>query len=236
MPLPLLLNALIVVVLLVTSAHAAENNMPRSDTSISDYSARHALSPAQINAIRAMGRNVLAAKKTADKDNDDAIEELSRLRASLDQFIAVNIDPQNRSPITVQGQEESAEELHSRETISGQRKAAHSKALELTGQFREHAALLSSQKQKKTEKNDTSAGFPLGSQRALIFERLAQKLETALDKDNPDQFGQLRQLQDQLRSTQGGLSEAPLNHGTPTLQSMPAGFVPPENTDSVTKE
>ncbi len=221
------LNLLALVALVIaTSAHAE-----RPTTQGDDEAALRALSPAQINAIRAVSRNVLAAKKSGAEDSADA-GQLVRLRASLDRLIAADLDPKNRMPITVQG-EERAEQRQSRLAIADLREAARTDARALAGQMRQHGGLMAARAQANPAADTTSAGFPVGEQRARLFERWAQKLDTALADGNLDRAAQLRELRDQLQlapgqATKGGLTDAPLAHGTPTLQAMPAGFVPPE--------
>ena len=104
-----------------------------------------------------------------------------------------------------------------------------SEALALAPPLHNHAALIAARAQAAPDADTRSAGLPVGAQRARLFERWAQQLDAALADGNPDGPAQLRALQAQLQSRQRGLSEAPLTHGTPTLQAMPAGFVPAES-------
>ena len=223
-------NLLILAVLLAATAHAAERVAPQGAPPKSGEAVARALPPAQINAIRAVGRNVLAAKKSGADDPADAAQ-LVRLRASLDRLIATDLDPRNRLPITLQGDESSAQRK-ARTAVADLREAARSDARALAAQLRERGGLMASRTRTDAAADTTSAGFPVGEQRARLFERWAQKLNAALADDNPDRAAQLRELRGQLQSvhgqaTKGGLTEAPLAHGTPTLQAMPAGYVSP---------
>ncbi len=219
------LNLLTLAVLLATTAHAAERVTPQGAPQKPGDAAAHALAPAQINAIRAIGRSVLAAKKSGTDDPADAAQ-LARLRASLDRLIAVDLDPRNRLPITLQG-EESTAQRKAHTAVAELRATARSDAQALAAQLRERASLMASRARTDAATDTTSAGFPMGEQRARLFERWAQQLDAALVDDNPERVGQLRELRGQLQASQGGLTNAPLAHGTPTLQAMPAGYVPP---------
>jgi hypothetical protein len=229
---PLLLNVLISTLLLTTTANAADHVVSPngSDNLISNNSGLSALSPAQITAIRSVGRNVLTAKNSQEKSEVDT-EMLEKLRSNISQLIAIELAPENRAPITVQNQKENAAEHPSRTAFLEQRKVAHANARKLVGQIKDHAGSMIAHATESPKKDEMSAGFPIGTQRSELLERLAKKLETALAEGNPDSLSQLHQLQNQLNTTQRGLSDVPLAHGTPTLQAMPAGFVSSENTD-----
>lgn len=226
---------------LASTAQAADRPLPsamQGSTAASQAAAR-VLSPAQIQLIRTVGRHVLAAKKSGAEDGDDAAQ-LSSLRASLDRLIAADLDPKNRAPITVQGHEND-EQRSRRETVAGLREAARADARALAAQLRGRSELKASRMQGRRDGVDASdgetrsAGLPVGEQRAKLFERWSHRLDAALADDNPDRTTQLRELRDQLRPTKGRLSEAPMAHGTPTLQAMPAGYVPPKGTDATNK-
>lgn len=182
------------------------------------------LAPAQIAAIRAIGRNVLAAKKSAVEDPADA-EQLGKLRATVDTLIATELDSNIRVPITAQGQASASQgQAHAaavelRETA---RADARADARALAGQMRQRGELMASRAQSGGEAETKSAGLPVSSLRAQLFERMAQKLDTALAVNNPDRVAQLYALRDQLQAGPGRLADAPLTHGTPTLQAMPS--------------
>ena len=98
--------------------------------------------------------------------------------------------------------------------------------------MRNRSEIKAAQARGTPEADTRSAGLPIGEQRARLFERWASKLDAALSEGNKDRIGQLRELRDQLRATKGSLSETPVTHGTPTLQAMPAGYVPSKNNDA----
>lgn len=228
------LNLFAVLALLTTTAHAAEPVTPQSIAKAAGETAPRALNPAQINAIRAVGRGVLAAKRSGTEDGTDTAQ-LASLRASLDQLIAADLDPKNQGPISVQGQE-TGEQSRLREKITNRRETARSDARALAAQLRSHSDLKAARARTTPEEDTRSAGLPIGDQRAQLFARWSQKLDAALADDNPDRVEQLRTLREQLRPTRGGLVEAPLTHGTPTLQAMPADYVPPKNPVVPVKE
>lgn len=215
-------------VLSAPSVHAAER--ASTQAALGTPKEAHALNPAQIAAIRSISRNVLAAKKSGADDGTDAAQ-LASLRASLDQLVDANLAPQNRMPITLQEQE-GTEQRKSREKISNLRESARTDARAVAAQMRRRGEGQISQARSISEGETLSAGMPVGEQRAHLFQRLAQKLDAALVDDGVDRSNELRVLRDQLNATHGSLSNAPLSHGTPTLQAMPAGFVPPKNNDA----
>jgi len=215
---------------LALPAHAAERTAQASAVAASEA---RALTPAQLCAIRGISRNVLAAKKSGAEDSADAAQ-LASLRASLDQLIAADLDPKNRAPITVQGHE-SGEQRKMREKVASLRESARADARALAAQLRQRGELKAAHARSTPEADTHSAGLPIGEQRTRLFERWAQKLDAALAEGNEDRAGQLRELRYQLRATKGSVNEAPLAHGTPTLQAMPAGYVQPKN-DSAAKQ
>ena len=189
------------------------------------------LNAGQLSAIRMVGRQVLAAKHSASQDDGSDVAQLSSLRTTLDKLIAADLDPANRSPITVQGQE-STEQRSRRERTLGLRDAARADARAVTSQLRSRGELVRSRVRGNGREDVRSAGLPVGVQRAELFERWSRKLDAALEGSPVERAGKLRELRQELQATkglkgtQGGLSEAPLNHGTPTLQAMPAGYKP----------
>ena len=229
---------LLTAVLLATTAYAAERPLPQSTPAPAAPGAvmTRPLAPAEINAIRVMGRNVLAAKKKGNSDAEESAdaEQLARMRASLDQLIAVDFI-QNSSPITLQGQE-NAEQTQSRAALAEQRATARVNAHATVDEMRSRGVLMAARAQASLQadtSSDGSAGFPMRKQRAELFERLAQKIDAAMTDDSPEGRNRIRELRRQLDATsstrvgRNGMSDA-LPIGTPTLQAMPAGFVPPK--------
>jgi hypothetical protein len=227
---PVLAVLLAMLGLIAAPAQAADRP-PQSLAATAGEVAGRSLNAAQLTAIRGIGRYVLAAKKSGSEDGADAAQ-LARLRASLDQLIAADHDLGNRAPITVQGQEAS-EQRKAREKVVSLRESARTDARVLASQLRQQGELKIAHVRSQPEQGSHSAGLPISEQRARLFERWAQKLDGALAEGNEGRIGQLRELREQLRTTQSSVNEAPLAHGTPTLQAMPAGFVPPKNDGSV---
>ncbi|MEI7464955.1 MAG: hypothetical protein WCJ87_06390 [Burkholderiales bacterium] len=183
------------------------------------------LSPAQLNGIRVISRNVLAAKKSGAEDGADA-SQLAILRESLDQLITADLDSGSRAPITLQGQD-SADQRQNIDRITRLRDNARADATAVAAQLRERAEVSAARVRALPDDATRSGGLPVGEQRARLFERWAQKLDAALADGNPDRAVELRALREQLRATRGRLSGAPLSRDTPTLQAMPSGLVPP---------
>lgn len=194
----------------------------------------HALSPAQLTVIRGISRNVLVAKKSGVEDSPD-LAQLANLRASLDQLVAADLDPSNRVPITVQGQE-SSPQRRTREKVTRLREVTRTDAQAVGAQLRQHGELKMAHARSAPEADSFSAGLPIGMQRAHLFERWAQKLDAALADGNEDRTIALFALREQLRANHGSLSEVPTTHGTPMLQAMPASFVPTPNNGVATEQ
>lgn len=228
--------ALVFAALMTGGSVQAAERASHAPAAAASKAAARSLAPAQLTAIRGIGRNVLSAKKSGGEDSADATE-LASLRASLDALIAADLDPRNGTPITVQGQE-TGEQRKAREEAASLRQSTRADARALAAQLRSRGEVKAAQARSTSEAETRSAGLPIGEQRARLFERWAQKLDAALAEDNEDRIGQLRELRDQLRATKGSVNEAPLTHGTPTLQAMPADFVPPKNSadDGAAKE
>lgn len=216
--------------ILLPFAHAETSAPKPSNASQISLTAARGLSPEQISAIRKVGRNVLAAKKSGEEDSADAAQ-LSSLRTSLDALITADLAPKNRAPITLEGPE-SIEQRKSLEKLAHLRDSTRNDARALAAQLRNRSEIKAAQARGTPEADTRSAGLPIGEQRARLFERWASKLDAALSEGNKDRIGQLRELRDQLRATKGSLSETPVTHGTPTLQAMPAGYVPSKNNDA----
>lgn len=184
------------------------------------------LNPGQLNAIRAVGRNVLAAKHSASSaDEVDDLAQVNRLRSLLDKLLASEFDPANMI-VAAEQEREPNDQRGRREKLAGARASIRLEARDLAMQFRRKA-------ERRTAHTDsafasTSAGMPIGQQRAVLFERWSQQLNDALAAEGPIKVEKLRELRQALRPTvglngpRGGLTDGPLTYGTPTLQAMPA--------------
>lgn len=221
------LSGLCLVALMCTAVQAAE-----PVTSTGDKAVLRALAPAQINAIRIASRSVLAAKKGAPDDPTDA-EHLALLRASVDRLIAADLAP--GYPITLEGQE-SVDQRKSRLSTADRQETSHRGAQALAVQLRGRADVINAQGSSADTGATASGGLPIGAQRARIYERLAQKLDTAIADGQTDRIGQLMDLKRQLQSTQGTVSSTALDRGTPTIQAMPASYVAPAAPNLPSKE
>jgi hypothetical protein len=202
--------------LLIASAGFSQAQESRPET--------RPLSTDQLSSIRAVSRNVLAAKKSGIEDSTD-VDQLKKLRATLDQLIASELDPKNRLPITVQGQE-NGEQRRKRDGVENLRRTARSDASALATNLRQRGERKAAQARDVGGEQMRSAGLPIGEQRAQLFERWSQKLDLALGENIDDRAGELLSLRKQLGSTFGGLTASPTTRGTPTLQAMPSSFVP----------
>ena len=181
------------------------------------------LAPAQLSAIRAIGRNVLAAKKSAVDDPADR-EQMSQLRAAVNTLVAAELDASNRASITAQNGE--APVLPQAMLAAERRDTARADARVRAEQVRRHGDLLASRALAGVNSGTTSAGLPVAGQRAQLFERLAQKLDAALADGAPDRMAKLIELQSQLSPGKSRLHEAP-PIATPTLQAMPSTSATP---------
>ncbi len=191
-----------------------------------EAAAPRSLAPAQLDAIRAIGRNVLAAKHRAVDDPADA-ELLETLRADVDRLAAESARLP-RPSITVQGQKKTpspGKALSKSLTASPQPDRAATRAL--VERLQRRAATLEARVRATTGAETRLAARP---QRARLFNRWAEQLDAALAADAGDRVARLRALQSQLARDQRGLTDTPRAHTTPTLQAMPAGTARPVNT------
>lgn len=191
-----------------------------ADDALNATAPARGLAPAQVTAIRAISRNVLAAKKSVVDDPADA-EQLGKLRAAVDTLIASEPDAKMQAPITAQGEGASVQSPAHAAALD-LRETARTDVRALAGQLRQRAGLTASRVQLGGVSETKSAGLPIGSQRAQLFERAAQKLDAALAANDLDRVAQLHALRDQLQAGPGRLVDAPLTRGTPTFQAMPS--------------
>ncbi len=203
--------------LIASPAFAAPTEAGKPETSIRE------LAPAQLSAIRAIGRNVLAAKKSATDDPAD-MEQISQLRAAVNTLVAAELDAGNRASITAQDGEVPV--LPQAMLAAERRDTARADARARAEQVRRHGDLLASRALAGVDSGTTSAGLPVAGQRAQLFERLAHKLDAALADGAPDRVARLIELQSQLAPGNARLREAP-PFATPTLQAMPSTSATP---------
>jgi hypothetical protein len=209
--------------ILLPLAHAATSApKPSNAAQISPTTAR-GLSPEQISAIRKVGRNVLAAKKSGAEDAPDA-QQLAQLRATVSQIVAADLEPQNRSVLSASVQNDMQKAGKSAESDArpphASRRAARANARALVAQLKGRGEWKAS---RSVPQDDTlSAGMPIGKQRAQLFERWAEKLDNALADEGPDGQRELLALHQQLQGELGRPSDVPAGRGTPTLKAMPA--------------
>ncbi|MHB1215314.1 MAG: hypothetical protein ACYCY9_10035 [Thiobacillus sp.] len=215
---PLNRTQLLAVAALVISfpAHAAP---PDANAESEPKTSIRELAPAQLAAIRTIGRNVLAAKKSAVDDPADA-EQLGRLRAAVNALVAAELDVDSRATITVLNGETPALPLARRLAVE-RRDTARTDARALAAQLHQQGEVLASRAHAGVDSGTTSAGLPVAGQRAQLFERLANKLDAALADGEPERLARLTELHDQLDTKQGRLLDAP-PIDTPTLQAMPS--------------
>lgn len=204
------------------SVHASEIASPKTPSSATKEA--YALNPSQIAAIRVISRNVLAAKKSGADNSDDAAQ-LSSLRTRLDQLISVELEPMSHSSNTPEGQR--SEDLSkARAKKAALREAGRSDGRDMVTQLRRYGDLKASRASSTQEGDAGSTRMSIDDQRTQLFTRWAQKLEAALADGNENRTSELLALRDQLNSSSGSVTAAQPTRGTPTLQAMPAGFVP----------
>lgn len=207
---------------LLAATSVAHAQAPEPQSTANAVATPHGLAPAQITAIRAIGRNVLAAKKSAVEDPADAAQ-LAKLRGMVESLIATDLDSTSQTPITLQIQGgQTPGPSPARVAATALRETTRIDARALAGQMRQRGELIASRAQSGAASETNSAGLPIGGQRAQLFKSMAQKLETALAANTLDRVVQLHALRDQLQAGRGRLIDAPLEHGTPTLQAMPS--------------
>ncbi|RRS06039.1 hypothetical protein EIP75_00020 [Aquabacterium soli] len=211
--------------ILLPLAHAERSAMKPSNASQNSPVVARGLSPEQISAIRKVGRNVLAAKKGGAEDATD-VEQLAQLRATLSRVVAADVGPQNRGVLSASVQNEMQKLGNSAENDAHpqpeSRRAARANARALVAQLKGRGEWKASRSRSVPEDDTLSAGMPIGKQRAQLFERWAEKLDTALADDGPDGPRDLLVLHQQLQGELGRPSDVPAGRGTPTLKAMPA--------------
>lgn len=180
---------------------------------------RRGLAPEHLQVVRAVSQNVLMAKARSTADLFDN-QRLERLRATINQLLAAEFDPQNQGLVTVEGQE-TKDQRKSRSVIAERRAKAHADGREVSREIRERARRNGSRAQGGQTTDAVSGGYSVEHQRARLFERWADKLDAALADNNPERVPQLLALRGQLQPNKGGLIDAPLTYSTPTLQAMP---------------
>ncbi len=212
--------------MLLPLAHAETSAPKPSNASPISPTAARGLSPEQISAIRKVGRNVLAAKKSGQEDGSD-VAQLASLRASVEALIAADLSLESRAAISAQGQDDGENAKQGRMRADKQ-ESARAQARALASQLRQRSELKAAQFRSSPDIQSRSAGLPIGEQRARLIERLARKLDVALADVGADRVSDLHELRQQLQPSLGRVSEASLTHGTPTLQAMPSTYVPPQ--------
>lgn len=209
----------------------------QAPTASADDVSTRTLPARQVEVIRGISRNVLGAKQSGRSDPAVAADaaQLEQLRVTVDTLIAHDIDPGDQPQIAVEGTE-SGPQRQTREENRARHTAERSQARNFAAKIKGRKAQMASRAQAAADESTGPMKRAMAAQRIDNFEKWGSKLEAAAAEDNPNRVAQLRELQKQLRATRGELTDAPLAHGTPTLQAMPAGFVPPKNNGPVTGE
>lgn len=181
------------------------------------------LSPAQLNAVRTVGRNVLTAKVgKADAASDAAdLDQLASLRAVVDRLVAAEFALRHPPVLALQGVTAAQAAGAADASLSTARASASRLAADLRNRV---DALTAAVAQSDTGADPAAAAMRV--QRARLFERWAGRLEAVLEDRTPDRLARLRELQAYLAGTRSGLRSAS-PRATPTLQAMPAA---PPNT------
>lgn len=222
----------------VISAHAGDNTTPQNNDFSQEAATPHALSPTQISVIRMVGRNILAAKKSGQEDGSDKAQ-LDNLKNTVDQLISVQINSQSViTPVSEQAAQtqdrQQTSKLNKRDSEA--RDTAFTHAKDFSKKLRQQNESRMALTAQSPELEAHSAGLPVGTQRAAMFQKWADKLDDALAQDDHTRMTKLIGLRMQLQSVDGQVSEAPYNRGTPTLQAMPSGYTKPTDSDTKNKE
>ena len=216
-------TVLLALSILLPLAHAETSAPKPSNASPISPTAARGLSPEQISAIRKVGRNVLAAKRSGADDATD-VQQLAQLRAAVSQVVAADLEPKSRSVLSASVQNDMQKADKSAESDA---RPPHASRIAARGNARALVAQLKSRGEWKSSRSvpqdDTlSAGMPIGKQRAQLFERWSEKLGNALADEGPDGQRELLALHQQLQGELGRPSDVPAGRGTPTLKAMPA--------------
>lgn len=181
----------------------------------------HPMAPAQMDAIRQVGRNILLAKHPADtvQTDDDQIQ-LDELRESLDAMISGESQALQVATVvkaTASGQTAASVKAPQSDTDMPEAKA-------MVAKLRNHGKHLNKLRN-PTIQGQFAAGFPHGRTRSRFFELCANKLERAINNQNGLRLAKLIGLRQQLEtSTPPGLT---FKQRLPSLKATPwVGTVP----------
>ena len=198
---------------------------------IEAFSAR-SLPPEKLYAIRAIGSNILQAKRNT-VDNPTDTGQLTKLRTLVDQLIAVESTSSSVISLNLSGNSTNTQAAEPADLVK-QREDLRTAARDASGQLHYRASSLGSQaKSVASADGSRSAGFPVGQQRGKLFERWANQLDEALADGNPNRLAQLYALRNQIQAKHNGVIDTPTTPATPTLQAMP--WIPPASASSAQK-
>lgn len=177
------------------------------------------IAPAKLEIIRGIGRNILLAKKPLTESSVDT-DQVGQLRAAVDKLIALQPPLAGTVAIRLQGQGGTPSTAQPQDN-GGALASARTEALELAGRIHPRGNAAPSQSQGLGRAERYSAGLPVGSQRAKLFERWAGQLDAALAEDGVGRTARLLALRDRLQAHTSQVADAAPRPGTPTLQAMP---------------
>lgn len=172
------------------------------------------LSPAQLNAIRAVGRNVLAAKRQEDKPDTDQVQ-LEQMRSTVNELLEAEM--LQASTVQVMGQQ--SLQAASEPAGKNRRDQARTHATDLVKTLKNRAKTA-----KQTSAKQDVGQERMNAQRNRLFLRWAEQLEAALNDPSETRIQKLNQLREAIDRRHGGIEDTRGRGKTPTLQAMPAPF------------
>ncbi|WP_446812262.1 hypothetical protein ACH50O_23025 (plasmid) [Methylomonas sp. 2BW1-5-20] len=204
--------------LLLATGTAYAQSIP--ETTLEEMRAKH-LSPQQLQAIRAIGGNVLQAKQTAQVDPADKAL-LMQLQSAVYKLIAAEnlTNPAGLNAISKNGAAIPA--VNTQQTANdAARKSAETAAWEIIGNLHQDSSQLQSTSKSAAKRVIHSAGKPIGEQRGRQYELWANQLEAIINNKNPDRITELLIFGKQIQTQPSGVSPTAIDRGPPNFQSRP---------------
>jgi hypothetical protein len=211
---------LFLLLLLATGTAYAQ---PIPEITLEEMRAKH-LPPAQLQAIRAIGGNILQAKQTAQSDPADK-DLLIQLQSAVSKLLVAEnlMNTANLNKIRKNGAAipDTQQTANPQPANNAARKSAETTAWEVIGKLRQDSGQLQSTPKSAAKHVIYSAGKPISEQRGRQYDQWANQLESIIHKNNPDWITELLKFGMQLQTQQFGVGPAAMSHSAPNFQSRP---------------
>jgi hypothetical protein len=189
-------------------------------TSLDEMRAK-GLPPHQLQAINAIGSNILQAKQMGRTQTDPNDKDLlNELRSTAGKLVAAeNLSSAN---ISLSSDAQAATAANDWQAANdAARKSAQAAAWDVVGKLNQASSQLLASGNSKAKQQIVSGGMPIGQQRGGLYQQWANQLEVVINNTNsPDRISQLLALQSQLQPGQRSVTATPTTLGTPSMQAM----------------